>query len=247
MIKGTIAEGRALATFWTVLAIVALWTAAASIEITVPLWGKAIAVLGSIQPLPTARVLEITRLHVAWWIAAIGSLLIGILWVKRNPFCASACAAALFVSAIGVSLASLALSLPLHGSRLGASDVNAPMPYVRPHAVKRVNNASGIPGLADRVRGMFGQHFFLDNLPDDARTIETGYDYLIGKTTSRVISETMRAWKEAYGAELQIEYERKNITVFLWGGTADFSSRLVYAVSAPDGYPWQVYLEPIRK
>lgn len=106
--------GKAMTTLLAVMAIVALWTAAASIEITVPLWGKAIATLGNICPLPTAYVLEIARVHIAWWIAATGTLLIGSLWVASSRVCVATCAAALFISAIGASLSALALALPLY-------------------------------------------------------------------------------------------------------------------------------------
>ena len=94
---------------------------------------------------------------------------------------------------------------------------------------------------------MLGRHFFLDNLPDNARTLEAGYDYLMNKTTSQRIRETLNAWKETYGAELQIQHEGESITVLLWGESTDFKGRLIYAVSSSNGYPWQVYLEPARK
>jgi|MudIll2142460700_1097286.scaffolds.fasta_scaffold01364_2 hypothetical protein len=247
MVKGSGAEGRGLTTFWTVLAIVALWTAAASIEITVPRWGTVFAALGDVYPLPTARVLEIARLHVAWWIAALSSFIIVVLWVRRSRICAVACILSLFISAMAAALTTLAMSLPLYTHELSAPVVSATVPHVRPHKVKRIDNADRIPGLNERVKGMIGQHFFLDNLPDNARTLEAGHDYLMNKTTSQGIRETLNAWKDTYGASLQIDYEGRSVTVLLWSGTADFTGRFVYAVSATNGYPWQVFIAPNRQ
>jgi hypothetical protein len=186
MEKGICTGVRVLTAVQSALAIVALWTAAASIEITVPLWGKLILMMGNIQPLPTAWVIESARLHVAWWIAGLGSLFISVLWLRRSRICAGVSITALFVSTMGASLAALALSLPIYPCGPNAPNSTGLGSCDKPSPLMTVKNASGIPGLYDRINGMLGQHIFLDNLPDDARSVEAGHSYLISKATSGV-------------------------------------------------------------
>lgn len=108
-------ERRARNGPWVSLAVAALWIAAAGIEFAVPAWGRAIAALGDMPPRPTALAMSAARLHVAWWIAGLGTLLVAFLWLRRSRWCTPACALALFASVLGVTLVAWAMALPLHG------------------------------------------------------------------------------------------------------------------------------------
>ena len=54
--------------------------------------------------IPTALAMSAARLHVAWWIAGLGTLLVAFLWLRRSRWCTPACALALFASVLGVTL-----------------------------------------------------------------------------------------------------------------------------------------------
>lgn len=106
-------ESRGVTAVQVVLSALALWTAAASIEITAQRWERALTRLGDVLPVPTAWTLAGARLDLAWGLAAAGTVGLAALWLRRSRLCPDACAAALFASAIGASLAALALTLVL--------------------------------------------------------------------------------------------------------------------------------------
>lgn len=135
--------------------------------------------------------------------------------------------------------------LPGAGAPRGeaATGMTGPMTARPPRAaVRRVDDARLLADLVTRLTGQLGRHYFQDVLPETARTVETGYAFLATETTSQLLRETVGAWQTPYGAELHLEREGQALTVLLWAGSADFSGRFVYAVSAQDGYPWQVSL-----
>lgn len=106
-------ESRGVTAVRVVLSALALWAAAASIEITAHRWERVLARLGDDLPVPTAWTIAGARLDLAWGLAAAGTVVLAVLWLRRSRFCADACAAALFASAIGASVAALALTLVL--------------------------------------------------------------------------------------------------------------------------------------
>jgi len=106
-------ESRGATAVRVVLSALALWTAAASIEIGAQRWERVLARLGDDLPVPTAWTLAGARLDLAWWLAAAGTVVLAVLWVRRSALCADACAVALFAGAIGAAVAALALTLVL--------------------------------------------------------------------------------------------------------------------------------------
>ncbi len=109
-------------------------------------------------------------------------------------------------------------------------------------ALKVVPDAQSVPGLVEKVKAMIGRHFFLDTLPDDARTVETGYRYLAAKSHSDIVRELLAEWNPAYGGELAFEWEGKPQRALVWSNMPDFKGGLIYAIAEPGGYRWQVYL-----
>lgn len=106
-------ESRGVTAVRVVSSVLALWAAAASIEITAQRWERVLARLGDDLPVPTAWTIAGARLDLAWGLAAAGTAVLAVLWLRRSRFCADACAASLFVSAIGAAVAALALTLVL--------------------------------------------------------------------------------------------------------------------------------------
>lgn len=130
----------------------------------------------------------------------------------------------------------LVLALPL--AVLGCASPEQP----KASRFRKVEKANDIPGLADRMKGMIGRHFFLDTLPEDARTLESAYPYLSTKTDAQLIRERIQEWETVYGGELAVEHRGGTVTVLVYSGKPDLGGPVVYSVSEPGGYPWQVYL-----
>ena len=106
-------ERRGVTAVRVVLSVLAIWAAAASIEITAQRWDRVLARLGNDLPVPTAWTLAAARLDLAWGLAAAGTVGLAVLWLRRSRLCRDACTAVLFASAIGAAVAALALTLVL--------------------------------------------------------------------------------------------------------------------------------------
>lgn len=166
--NGRIAERGGMAVL-VLLSVAGLWVVAASIEFSVPRWERVIASMGSVMPLPTAYVIDGVRLHLPSYVAALGTLLIGVLWLRRSRLCANACAVALFVGAVGASIVAWAQALPFYECGLGAGERTTPGSCGAIPGVRRLGNAHDVPGLAgDWVAGIVGWRVFLHTLPDGA-------------------------------------------------------------------------------
>lgn len=239
------APPRGIARIAALAAVAGLWAVALAIEFAVQRWLPVLAALGDVHPLPSASLIEASRWHLPIAIAVAGTLALAVLASRRPNRSIAASIVALSVAAFGASLGLWALALPLDPCGLDASG-NAPAgacgAVVEP-PLREIDSVPVLTGLAERLRARVGQDFRLDTLPEGARELRTGLRHLMRGGASRTLRTMTRSWSPAYGARIQLDVDGQPVTALAWSPTADFSGRVVYALSDADGIAWPVFVD----
>ena len=115
-------------------------------------------------------------------------------------------------------------------SLAGCSSTEAP-------AGPRLKKMEASKDVVAMVQGWVGQHFQLDGLPPDSRTLETAFVYISTRSHSDIILQAFKGCTTVYGAEMTVEDLGAKGTAFLYASQADFGGTRVYCLS----HQWHVY------
>lgn len=141
------------------------------------------------------------------------------------------------------SAASVVLALFVAGC---ATPPAKPVPAGGSPPLKKVENVREIPGLADRLRAMLGQHYVLEHLPAGCRTVEEAYEFLLGPNSKSLLHDELARNPTNFGGQLEVEAEGSKKIFTFFAASAQFTGALVYAVTESTGHHRGVFISTGR-